>query len=292
MIAVNDKIEYFDIRKLGDVDLSKSISKTITNNNGHIEIYGYSPEGSIVWINTINGWFNVTKNFHPNNVIANKYCYDKYLNKKYGVEYFFDNNGKVVKTIDHENGFKHTFEAILNKAILLAKENKFKSEIGFQDKSQDENLYTDKTFIWREKTDKSNIWYLYFYKPLLENIDLNINESSLRMCVIIDDSDGNETFNTVYYDRYDISIPPSNNSIREIRKTKMSENKSYRTYEGKNYTHAEWKIFEQEQYNEHLRKTSRADLIKSTETPKTDAKKSSFLADENDVKPKKKGFWG
>lgn len=292
MIAVNDKIEYFNIQKLGDVDLSKPISKTITSNNGNFEIYGYSPEGSIVWINTINGWFNITKNFHPNNVIANKYCYDKYLNKKYGMEYFFDNSGKIVKTINHDEGFKQTFEAILDKAILLAKENGFKCEIGFQDKSQDENLFTDKTFIWREKSNKSNIWYLYFYKPLLENIDLNMKESSLRMCVIIDDSDGKKTFNTIYYDRYNTSIPPSNIDISEIYKTKMNENKSYRTYQGKDYTESEWKVFEQEQYNEHLRKTGRTDLINPTETPKTE-NKNSFLADEDDVKPqKKKGFWG
>lgn len=65
----------------------------------------------------------------------------------------------------------------------------------------------------------------------------------------------------------------------------------YKTHQGKSYTQTEWEIFEQEQYNEHLRKTGRADLIKPTDKSKMDNSKS-FLADENDIKPqKKKSFW-
>lgn len=79
--------------------------------------------------------------------------------------------------------------------------------------------------------------------------------------------------------------------LQEYLKNKKSSSAIYKTYEGKTYTKEEWAVFEQEQYNEHLLKTGRADLIKPTETSKTDNKKSSFIADEDDVKPKKKGFW-
>lgn len=199
---------------------------------------------------------------------------------KLGEEYQFDESGKLIKTIDHDKGWDFSYEDVM----AFVKE-KYKDKILVYNDQYGFNIKKKKSY------DGRNYWEIYV-KP-----DYHvITQQSMHSYDILklDGTTGKILCHQQWTDYYgepqtlrktivpDTTIPPSERPTAQI----------YKTYEGKGYTEAEWKIFEQEQYNEHLRKTGRADLIKPTETPKAENKKS-FLADEDHVKPqKKKGFWG
>jgi hypothetical protein len=206
----------------------------------------------------------ITKEFSPI-----KYVYNYYENgseKNYrsiindsGIEIKeYDKNGNLIKETNFNQDFKYTFEQI--------------HDIVLKEKGVD--IYdTRQAVALRHNTPDAIIKKYY---------QIHVLKSELVQ---------GEWY---YQPDYSFLIDDTTGKIltQEEIDNKKTSSSIYKTYKGKDYTKDEWVVFEQEQYNEHLRKTGRADLIKPIETPQTENKKSSFLADEEDVKPKKKGFWG
>lgn len=290
---INKNTEYFDFKKVeNSIDKDGYAYKEYTLSNGDIESYGTTPYDNGYSYTPKFGWFIVGKEYYKNGVIKNKFVGGRGP-QKYGKEYFYDEMGKLTKEIDHDKGYHLRLEQVVDLAIELCKKYGFDANIGMESPRQKTDvMYVDETWIRREDTPKGKRWYIGSSKDLVEHVK-DIGKAKQLLSVIIDDATGKILFEKFYIDGY---IWDTNSHPLHIEEMYEKENKKtsavYKTYQGKDYTQAEWKIFEQEYYNEHLRKTGKAHLIQSAETPKTEIKKSSFLADEDDIKPKKKKGFG
>lgn len=212
--------------------------------------------------------------------IYRKRAFPKFSSIPLGEEYEFDEKGKLIKTIDHDKGWDFSYEDVM----AFVKE-KYGDNVEYSVKYAF-NIQKKKSY------DARNYWEV-LVKP-----DFKAGKTHNYDLLKLDGQTGKILCHQQWTDNYgepltlrktivpDTTIPLSERPSAQI----------YKSYDGKNYTKSEWIVFEQEHYNEHLRRTGRADLIKPTEpmeTPKREAKRNSFLADEDDVKPvKKKGFWG
>lgn len=265
----NKTMEHFDVKKFeqhrvapyeDNAEYTKEDGTRIymmSNGVEGFDMFEYPPHPSL---------YEYFKSFHKNTHLKMSVKRVVRGNVILGIVNEYDENGKVIKTTDYDKPFTYSWEDIQK----YCKDNSV-------------DILSNKTFISRNCSENKCKWEIKYsgqYKGKYGNVITIIldGKSGELLKIICQNGKGGEgtTVETIY------------DKEQEIKKSSSI----YKTYEGKDYTKEEWVVFEQEQYNEHLRKTSRADLIKSTETPKTDAKKSSFLADENDVKPKKKGFWG
>lgn len=302
---INSNTEYFDFKKIGDsFNTDGYAEKTYELPNAVEAYYTRKSYSSYVYGPKL-GWFSIYKKYYKNGVIENKYVIAR-NGQKFGKEYFYDETGKLTKETDHDKGYHLRLEQVVDLAIELCKKYGFDANIGMESPMQGQYWDDDHTTIWR-MDEKGKRWYIESRKPIKERVmgpifDIQKNRSfgmtqvpaCQYLAVIIDDTTGKILFEELYIERYDGGRSGHPTLIEEMyEKEKKKTSSIYKTYEGKTYTQAEWKVYEQEQYNEHLRKTGRADLIKPTETSKTEIKKSNFLADEDDVKPKKKKwFWG
>lgn len=231
-----------------------------------------------------------------------------------GEEYQFDENGTLIKSIDHDKGWDFSYEDVIKylytKYKIKPEQNytNVKIKTGERTTNRDEDtkvitpIFEQYEVFFDIKKSKSynglDYWNLRVKTGFItkkyrswDKVKLDAKTGKV-LCDIQYEDDWGKYSPTVGESSIeekvikiivpDATIPPSERPTAQI----------YKSYRGKDYTESEWKIFEQEHYNEHLRKTGRADLIKPTETPKIDNKNNSFIADEDDVKPKKKGFWG
>lgn len=262
---ISSKTEYFDI-KYFDEHKDEAENLIYTEKNGtNINIFGDTESGYVSNNTPKNSMFSIYKQYNSKGTIYRKWVYFRNEGGVVGIKYEFDESGKLIKEEDTDKNFKITPQDVIKYCL----ENNI-------------DLFSNYTFIERFIDDKTkegfyNINYRGKYgekfgAKIIIQLDGNTGEIRKVICI---NGKHNDSIETLY----------------DIKDEKKKSAQIYKTYQGKNYTESEWKIFEQEQYNEHLRKTGRADLIKPTETPKTE-NKNSFLADEDDVKPKKKGFWG
>ncbi|WP_345200386.1 hypothetical protein [Chryseobacterium ginsengisoli] len=197
----------------------------------------------------------------------------RFNNFVYGIWKEYDESGKLIKETNWDKNYLFKVEDLCK--LIKAEYGVDLTIVSEPNKNSVERRY--------EEDYKKHCYVVIFrHLPLDEGNDARFKE------IYID----GETGKIMYEDGWTWGdLPKSKTPVPRKGEKEKKTSGVYKTYQGKDYTQAEWKIFEQEQYNEHLRKTGRADLVKPTETPKTENKKS-FLADENEVKPKKKGFWG
>lgn len=263
---VNGRIEYFDIKKFYQNN-QEGIGKTYEDEKGSLVEESAGDNGSWFMSNTTmkNSLFTVHKEFNSKGVIIKKGVTFKNYGGALGMWYEFDDSGKLVKENDTDKDYRITFDDI----VLYCKEN----NINLNDQNTNLNRgINDETKKVAWGIEYRGEYNGKFGASIIIELDGTNGEIQKVTCINGKHNDSTE----ILYD---------------IKDEKKKSAQIYKTYQGKDYTESEWKIFEQEQYNEHLRKTGRADMIRPTETPKTENKKS-FLADEDDVKPKKKGFWG
>lgn len=249
-------------------------------NKKNIKEFGESYPLEVIYDD--NSPFAIKKTFYPNGNIKEKGLFIVSGNFYKGIWYYFDESGKLIHTIDNDKLFGFSWEEVEK----FMTENKISMPLG--------NAYVHgKTIIERSSTllyPKSSERDVPQKSLKAWEITWKGEERNQYYSVTLDGDSGK----ILYKKKYWAEEEPGDNVPEPIIEDFTKDTTQiYKTYQGKSYTQSEWKAFEQEQYNEHLSKTGRADLIKSTETPKTETKrKGSFLADEDDVKPKKKGFWG
>ncbi len=274
-------LAYYDEKSNGYTGTSYKLEEK-TENHTTIRDYGLLDNRRIIdpyeFVYYNNSPFMIQKTFYPNGNIKEKGLKIVNGNIYKGIWYYYDENGKLINTIDNDKIFGFSWEQVEK----FMEENKIPMMLG-NDYHRGISMNRWSPLLYpksseRDNTQKAgrNLW----------EITWKGEEWNQYYSVVLDGDTGKMLKRTKYW----VSEGPGHHVTDPIIEDFTIV---YKTYEGKDYTESEWKIFEQEQYNEHLRKTGRPDLIKPTETPKTDAKKSSFLADEDDVKPKKKkGFWG
>lgn len=262
----DDDVEYetYSYRK------TDSLGNRISLDGGpRILVYTVKPKNSYYFIGKT--YYGKSKN------IQAKGLYFQLSNSTIAVgkEYFYNEQGKLATTTDHDLGWDFSVEKVVQFALDKGFELPKPGERNQVQISKQENKEKRKYWMLsRETHGKSGKGGYETYK-----LDAKTGEVLFH----------SETDGRFYHDMK--SSPPVKIIVPD--KTLKPQRVVYKTYDGKDYTESEWKIFEQEQYKEHLRKTGRADLIKPIETPKTDSNKNSFIADEEDSKPKKrKGFWG
>lgn len=263
-------LDYPDFERSGNRLKMKDGSLFRPFNGGYPDIFYYV-------VPSEPAYFSIKYSYYEN---GNLEKYGKYagLNTyvKVGTWLHYDEIGRLQK-VDEELKFeKWKFNQVLD---VLDKD-------GVIDLNTGKNRADDKLQFLFDKEKK--IWTITVFKK--------------RKSILVDEYweylfDGQTgKYTREWYERYNENAADMEDlpRLENSKKNKHKRNTAlYKTYEGKNYTQAEWIVFEQEFYNEYLRKTGRGHLVKPTETPKTENKKNSFLADENDVKPvKKKGFWG
>lgn len=277
---------------LDNIDIGNTYRYEKEKDGSYIRLYG-GLEGCSLTVTPKNSIYSIVKVYYENLMIKSKSIMLSHYTPEndlifssviLGKEYQYNEKGELIKTIEHDAGYDFSFE----QAYEYVKNN-------FKD---DEQLKRGEKYTYSfERAERNGIKY-WKIRLHIGDLDSSYTETVLKL----DAKTGEvlsqkeylwETMKPVKLKR--IIVPDktgkeeSNSSQEEERKNTSA----YKTYEGKDYTETEWKIKEQELYNEHLKNTGRGDLIKPTDKPKTDGKKSNFLADEDDVKPeKKKGFFG
>lgn len=219
--------------------------------------------------------FTICKIYYANGNIKKKYIYSDA--SFYGKFYEYDSTGKLTKENDYEAGYDFTWDNVQEyiakrgiKLFLYPKTNDFRA-----------------TNVNKKNINGRLLWIISWY---------TFDEKNLWKEVTLDGKTGKLLRERAYRMQESNNDPePSKEGTYDIDYEKEAT-KIYKTYEGKDYTEAEWKIKEQELYNDYLKKTGRGDLVKPTDEPKTEGKKSNFLADDfekgDDNSPKKKGFFG
>lgn len=253
--------------------------------SGAVKLDG-GPKGLVGYIYTPkNSIYKILKNYYGSSLIIQSkriFINDDRINPSpvVGKEYQYNEQGHLIKTIDHDDGYDFSFE----QAYEFVKSN-FNDE-----KKIKEGLKYMYEFYGKTSSKGQKYWEIKFH---IGHFPASYIETVLKL----DAKTGKILSHKEYL--YEIEKEVKLHKIIVPDQTKGETGKSvsqstiYKTYQGKDYTQGEWKVFEQEQYNEHLRKTGRADLVEPTDDLPTPRTKNSFLADENDVKPKpKKGFWG
>ncbi|HEX8577770.1 MAG TPA: hypothetical protein VF677_15895 [Flavobacterium sp.] len=235
--------------------------------SGTIRLYG-GPKGLIGHIyRPKNSIYEVLKNYYgPSLIIKSKRIFtaENAINPSIvlGKEYQYDEQGHLVRTIDHDNGYDFSFE----QAYEFVKTN-FKDE-----KKLKEGLKYMYYFARKTSPKGQNYWQITFH---IGHFPASYIETVLKL----DAKTGKILSHKEYLYEieeevklYKIIVPDQTQG--ETSKS-TAPNTIYTTYKGKSYTEEEWKAFEQEHHNEYLRKRGREDEIKPVETPKTGNNNSS-----------------
>jgi hypothetical protein len=262
---ISSRTEYFDIKKFYQNN-EDGLGKTYELDNGSLieESAGENGGWFVVDETPKSSLFTVYKEYNPKGIILRKWVNFRNGGGPVGTKYEYDDSGKLIKETDMDKNYKITPQDIFS----FCKEKEI-------------DLFSTFTTIDKNYNDNPMNLYIINYRGKYEG------KFGARIIIVLDGTNGEIQKVTCINGKHNDSVE----ILYDIKDEQKKSAQIYKTYQGKDYTESEWKIFEQEQYNEHLRKTGRADLIKATETPKAENKRS-FLADEDDVKPKKKGFWG
>jgi hypothetical protein len=269
---ISSKTEYFDIKKFHQNN-EEGLGKTYELDNGNLIKESSGENGSWFAVDETpkNSLFTIYKEFNHKGVIVGKWVNFRNEGGPVGMKYEYDDNGKLIKETDMDKNYKITPQDV----IAFCK-----------DKGID--LFSDYSTIDKNYNDNPMDLYIISYKGKYGD------KFGTKIIIVLSGITGEIQKVTCINGKHNDSIE----ILYDIKDEKKKSAMIYKTYQGKDYTESEWKIFEQEQYNEHLRKTGRADLIKPVDKPATEkpnttgTRQSQFLADEDDVKPqKKKGFW-
>jgi hypothetical protein len=180
-----------------------------------------------------NSYYDIIKAYYKNNYIKNK-CIASSINSsiKIGKQYFFDKEGKLEKTIDHDLGWNYSYENVIQylldrKTIFIRDDIYFGAEIT---KEGNEKKYWQLIFDTHKTTGKST-WELV-------KLDAMTGET---LCQI--EYEGDREWHA------DIENPLPKQRIIVADKTDPKvKQKIFTTHKGKKYTEEEWRKYEEELY--------------------------------------------
>jgi hypothetical protein len=190
------------------------------------------------------GWFAIRKDFYGNKMIKEKGLYNKTVSgkkQKIGKWYEFDEQGKVIKTTDYDKNYKMSFHQITEIAHKYARKYDYDAKTGINDVINN-HIWWNEDFAVIKRDQ--GIWDIYFSKPHFKNEE---SKKCERLHIKVDDKTQKIVKEDHYFEHWNISFPPSEERKEESKPP-------FRTYKGKNYTQEEWKVFEEEEYQKHLKK--------------------------------------
>jgi hypothetical protein len=217
------KLDSYSYRKINEVG-------TIALNGTLLDGFGYSFTAN-------DSYYAIAKGYYGNSYIRSKCIRSSIIRSiKIGKQYFFNQDGKLEKTIDHDLGWDYSYEKVIQyildrKAPLLREEYYFGAEITQEGK---EKKY------WQLVIDTGKITG----KPTWELIKLDGMTGEI-LCQIEFEGDRQVHADTEF-------IPAHEKIIKEDRTT----SKIYRTYKGKSYTYDQWLKF-QEEFHEELKQNKK-----------------------------------
>ena len=270
---ISSKTEYFDIKKFYKNN-DDGIGITYESENGTKIEESAGDEGGWFMSNSTpkNSLFTIHKEFNSKGVIVKKGITFKNAGCHLGVWYEFDDSGKLIKETDTDKNYKITFSDIAK----YCTENNI-------------SLNDENTIINRgiNNDTKENSWEIEyrgsynnkFGSNIIIEIDSNTGEVQKVTCI---NGKHNDSVEVLY----------------DIQEEKKKSAQIYKTHEGKNYTKAEWEVYEEKQYEEYCKRTGKPYTPKNQESRIVNQdNKKSFLAKDNEQgdenTPKKnKGFLG
>jgi hypothetical protein len=230
--------------------------------------------------------FEIGFNFEPKNSLYSVFkLYDgktKYIKRKrvdfefdnntyniaVGKEYFYNEQGKLTETINHDLGWDFSVERVVQFAL----------DKGFKLPKLGEHSEIE---IIREEKNKKKYWILVVEKNRLgiDGYDVYKLDAQTGEVLYHAEHEGSRVIHLMPFMKEPPKLPKPKIIVPD--KTVKTKKITYTTYKGKSYTEEEWKAFEQEHHNEYLRKRGRENEIKPVETPKTG---------DNNSSPGKKGL--
>lgn len=201
---INASFEKFDFSKLkkSENQPTRPHSKVV-----YETVYDTLQSGDILEItdfyyrlNPKKGWFKIYKEFYPNGNIRLKRIFNKTSNGDYGKMYEFDEQGKLVRTTDFEEGWLTSFEEVTQVANKYAKKYNYKVETAIDGEINDDQLWKNEYVkIWRKEHEGKRYWLIGFNKAHFENSD---DRKTERLVILIDDSTGKIIDKNHYFDWY------------------------------------------------------------------------------------------
>ncbi|REC59226.1 hypothetical protein DRF65_26995, partial [Chryseobacterium pennae] len=118
------------------------------------------------------GWFDMYKEYYPNGNIKSKRIYNKTSPGDYGLMYEFDEQGKLAKTIDFDEGWKTSFEAITEIAKKYIQKYNYKIDVSANAViNADQQWNKEYIKIWRKESDGKKYWQIGLNKAHYDNPD-------------------------------------------------------------------------------------------------------------------------
>lgn len=178
-----------------DVDLTETLGdSSIQSTIGTIGL-NYSQKTLLY-----KGWFDLYKEFYADGNIKLKKIQNKTSKENYGLMYEFNEQGKLIKTTNFDEGWKTSFESITEIAGKYAKKYNYKIETSMNSSINAVQQW-DKEYvkIWRTEREGKKYWRIGFNKAHYENSD---DKKCERVVVLIDDNSGKILKDEHYFDWY------------------------------------------------------------------------------------------
>lgn len=172
---------------------------TLSNDGTQLTITGDFSKG-VILAHPQKGWFKFYKEFYPNGNIRLKRIFNKTSNGDYGKMYEFNEQGKLVKTTDFDEGWLTSFEEVTHIATKYAKKYNYKVETAIDGEINDDQLWKNEYVkIWRKEHEGKKYWLIGFNKAHFENSD---DRKTERLVILIDDSTRQIVDKNHYFDWY------------------------------------------------------------------------------------------
>lgn len=170
------------------------------SNDNRIETYGLLGVYYDQWLYPKKGWFEMYKAFYSNGNIKEKFVQNKTSDEKYGKMYEFDEQGRLTKTTDFDEGWTTSFKTVTEIAGEYAKKYRYKVETDVDVEIEDDQMWKNEYVkIWRKENQGKKYWIIGFNKAHLENQD---DKKTERLVILIDDLTGKVLEKNHYFDWY------------------------------------------------------------------------------------------
>lgn len=223
-------MEKFNIDKYKDWEVDSSIVSNFSNinylkkGNKRVTIYSWDTEIQTLERDIILPYV-VKKSYYPNSSLQR--IHTEFYQVAIGKSKVYDELGRKIKEKDNDLGYDFS----INDLIL-----KIKREYSIDLEDRRNNSYIDR----KEFNGKT------YYEVFLKSDQHDFRKEY----ILINGKTGKTLYISYIYIKQERDIHPFDKYKEELK----NENVPYRTHNGKSYTEEEWKTYEEQQYQEYLKK--------------------------------------
>jgi hypothetical protein len=234
-------------KEIGDTEPYKGVvfdsySYSKTDGTGYTTFGGSSLEGFYWTFTKTNSYYTVVKTYYKNGAINRKWVEsNNYIIVKLGKEYRFNENGQLVKVIDHDLGWDFSFEDVLQYVVNRGFSIKHEQYYYSTEISKKESETEDCRKYWEVVIDTKKVTG----KSTWEVVKLDAKTGEILHQIEFE-GDRQVHADTEF-------IPPHEKIIKEDR----TSSKIYQTYKGKGYTYDQWLKFQEEFHDEYQKQNKK-----------------------------------